>query len=114
MSDDSEFNANLDESVSPSKIRSRNKRRILGFLSEGRSTVGEIASATGIRVPHASAEIRRLRNATLVDSDMPAGSRGAKLHLTEAGWLAIKSDELALASEALPICLLYTSDAADE
>ena len=55
MSDDSKFNANVDESVSPSKIRSRNKRRILGFLSEGRSTVGEIASATGIRVPHASA-----------------------------------------------------------
>ena len=114
MSDDSKFNANLDESVSPSKIRSRNKRRILGFLSEGRSTVGEIASATGIRVPHASAEIRRLRNATLVDSDMPAGTRGAKLHLTEAGWLAIKSDELALAAEALPIsreegnyCILF-------
>ena len=114
MSDDSKFNANVDESVSPSKIRSRNKRRILGFLSEGRSTVGEIASATGIRVPHASAEIRRLRNATLVDSDMPAGSRGAKLHLTEAGWLAIKSDELAIAAEALPIsreegnyCILF-------
>ncbi len=114
MSDDSKFNANVDESLSPSKIRSRNKRRILGFLSEGRSTVGEIASATRIRVPHASAEIRRLRNATLVDSDMPAGSRGAKLHLTEAGWSAIKSDELALAAEAIPIsreegnyCILF-------
>ena len=57
MSDDSKFNANLGESVSPTKIRSRNKRRILGFLSEGRSTVGEIASATGIRVPHASAAV---------------------------------------------------------
>ncbi len=114
MSDDSKFKGNLDESVSPSKIRSRNKRRILGVLSEGRYTVGEIASATGIRVPHASAEIRRLRNVALVDSDMPAGSRGAKLHLTEAGWLAIKSDELALAAEALPIsreegnyCILF-------
>ena len=31
MSDDSEFNTDVDESVSPSKIRSRNKRRILGF-----------------------------------------------------------------------------------
>ena len=49
--------------------------------------------------PHASAEIRRLRNATLVDSDMPAGSR-VQTHLTEAGWLAIKSDELALAASA--------------
>ena len=92
MSNDSEFFVNTDETISPSKIRSRNKRRILGFLAEGRSTVSEIASATGIRVPHASAEIRRLRNATLVDSDMPAGSRGAKLHLTESGWLAIKTD----------------------
>ena len=114
MSNDSEFLVNTDETISPSKIRSRNKRRILGFLAEGRFTVSEIASATGIRVPHASAEIRRLRNATLVDSDMPAGSRGAKLHLTESGWLAIKSDELALASEAIPIsrehgdyCILF-------
>ena len=114
MSNDSEFFVNTDETISPSKIRSRNKRRILGFLAEGRFTVSEIASATGIRVPHASAEIRRLRNATLVDSDMPAGSRGAKLHLTESGWLAIKSDELALASEAIPIsrehgdyCILF-------
>ena len=114
MSDDSKFPVDIEEPLPPSKIRSRNKRRILGFLAEGRSTVSEIASATGIRVPHASAEIRRLRNATLVDSDMPAGSRGAKLHLTESGWLAIKSDELALASEAVPIsrdegnyCILF-------
>jgi len=114
MSDDSKFPVDIEEPLPPSKIRSRNKRRILGFLAEGRSTVSEIASATGIRVPHASAEIRRLRNATLVDSDMPAGSRGAKLHLTESGWSAIKSDELALASEAVPIsrdegnyCILF-------
>ena len=101
-------------SSKPSKIRSRNKRRILRYLSERRSTVSEIANATGIRVPHASAEIRRLRNDSLLDSDMPSGSRGARLHLTEGGWAALKSDELALASEATPIshedgeyCILF-------
>ena len=84
----------------PVKIRSRNKRRILRYLAESSSTVSEVANATGIRVPHASAEIRRLRNDSLLDSDLPSGSRGGRLHLTENGWEALKSDELAMASEA--------------
>ena len=84
----------------PVKIRSRNKRRILRCLAESSSTVSEVANATGIRVPHASAEIRRLRNDSLLDSDLPSGSRGGRLHLTENGWEALKSDELAMASEA--------------
>ena len=87
-------------SSSPVKIRSRNKRRILRYLAESSSTVSEVANATGIRVPHASAEIRRLRNDSLLDSDLPSGSRGGRLHLTENGWEALKSDELAMASEA--------------
>ena len=74
----------------PIKIRSRNKRRILRYLAERSSTVSEVAIATGIRVPHASAEIRRLRNDTLLDSDMPSGSRGGRLHLTENGWGVLK------------------------
>ena len=94
-----------NSSFHPTKIRSRNKRRILRYLAEKRSTVSEIANATGIRVPHASAEIRRLRNDSLLGSDMPSGSRGARLHLTENGWAALKSDELAMASEAKPMSM---------
>ena len=89
----------------PVKIRSRNKRRILRCLAESSSTVSEVANATGIRVPHASAEIRRLRNDSLLDSDLPSGSRGGRLHLTENGWEALKSDELAMASEAKTISM---------
>ena len=89
----------------PIKIRSRNKRRILRYLAERSSTVSEVAIATGIRVPHASAEIRRLRNDALLDSDMPSGSRGGRLHLTENGWGVLKSDELAMASEAKTISM---------
>ena len=101
-------NNNLNIQYPPSrpiKIRSRNKRRILRYLAERSSTVSEVANATGIRVPHASAEIRRLRNDTLLDSDMPSGSRGGRLYLTENGWEALKSDELAMASEAKTISM---------
>ena len=107
MSDDSKFNLNIQYPPSrPIKIRSRNKRRILRYLAERSSTVSEVAIATGIRVPHASAEIRRLRNDTLLDSDMPSGSRGGKLHLDRKnGWGVLKSDELAMASEAKTISM---------
>ena len=54
-------------------------------------------SITSIRVPHVSAELKRLREETLVYSDEESGSRGAYLALTGPGWNLIRSDEIATA-----------------
>ena len=76
-------------------IRSGVRRRILERLSEGRATVSQIAQSTSIRVPHVSAELKRLREEQLVYSDEESGSRGAYLALTGPGWNLIRSDEIA-------------------
>ena len=85
------------------RIRSRNRRRLLNRLTDGGATVSEMATDSGIRIPHVSAEIRKMRNDALVDSDMPPGSRGAILHLTEKGWDMIRDDEWSRASEGFPL-----------
>jgi len=77
------------------RIRSGVRRRILECLSEGRATVSQISVSTSIRVPHVSAELKRLRNEALVQSDEESGSRGACLALTGRGWNTIRSDEIA-------------------
>jgi hypothetical protein len=64
-------------------------------LSEGDSTVTELAKETALRMPHASAEIRRMRGDQLVTSDLPPGSRGSKIRLTEQGWKVLEGDEWA-------------------
>ena len=87
----------------PIRIRSKHRRRVLGRLTEGGATVSELANDVGLRVPHASAELKRLRNDGLVSSDQSEGSRGASMHLTQSGWEAIRSDELSRAIEASPI-----------
>ncbi len=76
-------------------IRSGVRRRIMECLSEGRATVSQIAISTKIRVPHVSAELKRLRQESLVYSDEESGSRGARLALTGGGWDLIRSDEIA-------------------
>ena len=55
----------------PRKIRSQHRRRIISRLSQGDATVSELAHDSGLRVPHASAEIRRMREDELVSSDLP-------------------------------------------
>jgi DNA-binding transcriptional ArsR family regulator len=87
----------------PTKIRSRYRRRLLNRLSEGGETVSSLAREIGLQIPHASAELRRLRNEGLVSSDLTAGSRGAYLYLTDLGWDRIRSDERSRAIEALPL-----------
>ena len=60
----------------PTKIRSRYRRRLLNRLSEGGATVTSLAREIGLQIPHASAEaLRKLRNEGLVSSDLVAGSR---------------------------------------
>ena len=100
----------------PVRIRSKHRRRLLGRLTEGGATVSELANDVGLRVPHASAELKRLRNDGLVSSDQSEGSRGASMHLTQSGWEVIRSDELSRAMEATPLpsdsgmCCLLSRD----
>ena len=55
--------------------------------------MSELAKDSGLRTPHASAEIRRMRGEGLVSSNLPPGSRGSMIQLTEAGWKALEDDE---------------------
>lgn len=81
------------------RIRSGVRRRILERLTEGRATVTVIAADTELRLPHASAELKRLREEGLVASDDATGSRGARLALTSRGWEMLRGDELARLTE---------------
>ena len=103
VSEGSELEAIPSFISTPTKIRSRYRRRLLNRLSEGGATVTTLARDIGLQIPHASAELRKLRNEGLVSSDLVAGSRGAYLHLTELGWNRIRSDERSRALEALPL-----------
>ena len=55
----------------PKKIRSKHRRRILSLLSDGEATVSLLSSESGLRMPHVSAEISRMRVEGLVTSDLP-------------------------------------------
>lgn len=77
------------------RIRSGVRRRILERLSEGRATVTQISSSTNLRLPHTSAELKRLRKEGLVFSDDETGSRGACLALSARGWDILRVDEIA-------------------
>lgn len=79
--------------ISPRRIRSKHRSRLISRLAEGDATVSELARTSGLRVPHASAEIRRMRDEDLVSSDLPPGSRGAQIRLTEKGWGILHDDE---------------------
>ena len=79
----------------PRRIRSGYRRRMLDHLADGGDTVSGIALAVGLRLPHASAELKRMRQDGLVASDAEEGSRGGRLHLTAVGWNRLGEDELA-------------------
>jgi len=116
VSNESPEPLNPDYSNSAWKIRSKHRRRLLDRLTEGGATVSVLARDVKLRVPHASAEIKRLRNDGLISSDLSAGSRGARIHLTELGWESVRADEWARASEASPLpedsslCCLLSRD----
>lgn len=103
MSDELQITNSSSDSFTLKRIRSAHRRRLLDRLTDGGTTVSVLARDTGLRIPHASAELRRMRNDGLVASDQVAGARGARLHLTQSGWEAIRSDELARAVEVLPL-----------
>ena len=80
---------------SPTRIRGGYRRRILDRLTEGGATVTEIASAVDLHMPHASAELKRLRERGWVATDRGEGERGARQALTREGWDALHADERA-------------------
>ncbi len=85
--------SNWDFTNNPRRIRSKHRRRLILRLSQGDATVSKLANDSGLRMPHASAEIRRMREEGLVSSDLPAGSRGSRIRLTQKGWQVIQDDE---------------------
>jgi len=97
VSVDSNFRKEKHMTLSPKRIRSKHRYRLLLELSNGDLTVSELAKKTGLRIPHASAEIRRMRAEEIISSDLPAGSRGAQIRLTERGWNILISDEMSKA-----------------
>lgn len=119
MSEDLQSGATSADLSELRRIRSGHRRRLLDRLTDGGATVSVLARDSGLRIPHASAELRRMRNDRLVASDQAAGARGARLHLTPSGWEAIRSDELARAMDALPLpspaqrCCLLARDGAN-
>ena len=66
-------------------------------------TVAEISRFTNLRMPHVSAELRRLRREKLVDSASTAGTRGASIHLTPSGRNVVIQDIIHRAQSCLPI-----------
>ena len=110
--------SDIGHSIAPQRIRSKHRCRLIYRLAEGDATVTELASDSNLRMPHASAEIRRMREDGLVSSDLPAGSRGAQLRLTESGWMSLRGDELskAMAVSEIPkdrnnCCILFRDEA---
>ena len=118
MSFDFKKSVSKSVEITPKKIRSKYRLRLMNRLAENQETVSELAKSVGLRMPHASAEIKRMRDEKLVSSDLEIGSRGAKIRLTEEGIKVLQMDEWYKAEEALPIpkeneksCVLYREGA---
>ncbi len=106
-----------ERSFKPRRIRSKHRWRLISRLAIGDATVTELASETSLRVPHASAEISRMRDDGLVSSDLPRGSRGSKIRLTEKGWGTLQEDEWSkvmalpeLSSEQDGCCVIFRDE----
>ncbi len=76
------------------RIRSGYRRRLLDWLADGGGTVSQAASDLEIRMPHASAELKRLRDEGLAVRADESGNRGAVHFLTTKGWRALERDAL--------------------
>jgi len=76
------------------RIRSGYRRRLLDWLADGGGTVSQAANDLDIRMPHVSAELKRLRNDGLAVRADESGNRGAIHFLTTKGWRALESDAL--------------------
>ena len=109
--------SDVDHVANPRRIRSKHRRRLISRLADGDSTVSKLAADTCLRVPHASAEIRRMREEDLISSDLPPGSRGSQIRLTENGWRVLQEDEWSKvlklpepSSDQENCCLIFRDD----
>ena len=87
----------------PRRIRGLHRRRVLFALSRSDLTVSEISRKTGLRMPHVSAEIRKLRADGMVQSASAAGTRGASIFLTIDGREEVLNDILHRTQSCIPI-----------
>lgn len=84
--------------VRSNRIRSTYQRRILDWLADGGGTVTEVSQALNIRVPHASAALKKLRETGDVAKD-DLSIRGSRYRLSSQGLARLESDGLARMSE---------------
>ncbi len=80
--------------VRSNRIRSTHQRRVLDWLADGGGTVTEVSNALSIRVPHASAALKKLRESGDVVRD-EANLRGSRYRLSSQGLSKLEADGLA-------------------
>ena len=80
--------------VRSSRIRSTYQRRVLDWLADGGGTVTEVSKALSIRVPHASAALKQLRESGDVVRD-DVNLRGSNYRLSSQGLARLEADGLA-------------------
>jgi hypothetical protein len=76
------------------RIRSTYQRRVLDWLADGGGTVTEVSKALKIRVPHASAALKQLRESGDVVRD-DVSIRGSRYRLSSQGLARLESDGFA-------------------
>ena len=84
--------------VRSNRIRSTYQRRILDWLADGGGTVTEVSNALELRVPHASATLKKLRESGDVARD-DHNLRGSRYRLSSQGLSRLEGDGLARMSE---------------
>ena len=84
--------------VRTSRIRSTHQRRVLDWLADGGGTVTEVSIALGIRVPHASAALKKLRESGDVVRD-EVNIRGSRYRLSSQGLARLESDGISRMAE---------------
>ena len=77
----------------PKRIRSNYQRRVLDWLTDGGGTVSDVARALNLRMPHASAALKQLRESGDVVRD-EENIRGSYYRVTSQGLSRIEADEL--------------------
>ena len=80
--------------VRSNRIRSTYQRRVLDWLADGGGTVTEVSQALSIRVPHASAALKQLRESGDVVRD-DTNLRGSRYRLSSQGLARLEADGLA-------------------
>lgn len=87
----------------PRRIRGLHRRRVLSALFRSDLTVAQISRQTNLRMPHVSAELKRLRNEEMVGSTGAPGARGSSIYLTQRGREAMIMDEAHRVQSCTPI-----------